>query len=177
MISPVRLRSQRRGILLAICVAILLGTGLPEYAWGQAPVGKIAPSFTRADLSGRKVSLSEYRGKIVLLNFWATWCGPCIGELPALDRWQEQFGSKGLQVIGISMDDSIAPVRAAISKYKIKYPVVMGDEHVGMAYGGVLGVPETFLIDRKGVVVRQYEGPLDIRRVEGDLRSLMASGS
>lgn len=138
-------------------------------------MGKVAPSFARTDLSGKKIALSEYRGEVVLLNFWATWCGPCISELPTLESWQAQFGSQGLQVIGISMDDSAAPVRAAYSKYRMNYPVVMGDEHLGEAYGGVLGVPVTFLINRKGIVVRRYEGPVNVKRIEADMRELLTA--
>lgn len=154
---------------------LMLCSAAGSRAVGQASVGDIAPSFARADLSGKMVSLSEFRGEIVLLNFWATWCGPCLAEIPTFDRLQRQFGSRGVKVVGISMDDTAAPVRKAYAKYRMDYPVVMGDEHLGERYGGVLGVPVTFLINRQGVVVRRYEGPVDPKRLESDLQKLMAT--
>ena len=78
---------------------------------------KTAPSFARIDLNGRTVDLSAYRGKVVLLNFWATWCGPCLTEIPNFVIWQQMYGGRGFQVIGISMDDDVQPVRKIYLKY------------------------------------------------------------
>jgi cytochrome c biogenesis protein CcmG/thiol:disulfide interchange protein DsbE len=126
---------------------------------GQRSSGRslsIAPDFTRLDLEHRKITLSEFRGKVVLLNFWATWCGPCLTEAPVFSTWQKQYGPEGLQVIGISMDDASPKVVSTVSKLKLVYPVLMGDETLGTDYGGILGLPVTFLIDRKGVIRARF---------------------
>jgi thiol-disulfide isomerase/thioredoxin len=136
-------------------------------------IGKAAPGFVREDLSGKKVSLSGYRGKVVLLNFWATWCAPCVIEIPAFARWQSRYGGQGLQVIGISMDDDAPPVRAMYRRLKVNYPVAMGDEKIGELYGGVLGLPVTYLIDREGRIVSRYQGEADLKWLEREVLKLL----
>lgn len=135
--------------------------------------GRAAPSFERVDLDGKRVELSAYRGKVVLLNFWATWCAPCLTEIPAFVSWQKQYSGQGLQVIGISMDDDAPPVRRMYRKYGMNYPVAMGDAKLGELYGGVLGLPVTYLIDRNGKVVRRYEGAADLKQMEKDVQQLL----
>ena len=125
------------------------------------------------DLNGNRIELSRDRGKVVLLNFWATWCAPCLTEIPVFVRWQRQYGGQGLQVIGVSMDDDAPPVRALYRKLKVNYPVVMGDAKVGELYGGVLGLPMMYLIDRHGTVVRQYRGVTDLKQLEGEVQRLL----
>jgi peroxiredoxin len=132
-----------------------------------------APEFARKDLRGQLVSEAQLRGKVVLLNFWATWCGPCQLEMPQFSRWQRQYGSQGLAVVGISMDDDEGPVRKLVQKLKIDYPVAMGDAALGKRYGDVLGLPETFLIDRNGVIRAQFQGEADLKKVEASLKSLL----
>jgi len=136
-------------------------------------IGKSAPEFMREDLNGKTVALSEYRGKVVLLNFWATWCASCVTEIPAFALWQKKYGGQGLQVLGVSMDDDAPPVRALYRKLKVNYPVVMGDEKVGELYGGVLGLPVTYLIDREGRIVRHYQGEVDLKRLKREMRGLL----
>ncbi len=143
-----------------------------------APASEVhcaAPNFSRMDLRHKKIELTSYRGKVVLLNFWATWCGPCLTEMPTFIEWQKQYGSEKFQVIGISMDDAAPEVIATVSKLKPNYPILMGDEHLGTAYGGVLGLPVTFLIDRAGNIHARYEGGADLRRIKEDVESLLKS--
>ena len=118
--------------------------------------------------------LSSYRGKVVLLNFWATWCEPCLTEMPTFVEWQKQYGSGNFQVIGISMDDAAPEVIATVSRLKLNYPVLMGDEYLGEAYGGVLGLPVTFLIDRDGKIRARYEGA-SLTRINSDIQKLLQS--
>lgn len=134
---------------------------------------KAAPSFSRTDLNGKRVALSAYRGKVVLLNFWATWCAPCLAEIPVFADWQKEYGGRGLQVIGVSMDDDAPPVRRLYQKYRLNYPVVMGDENLGELYGGVLGLPISYLIDSKGKIVKRYEGTVDLKQFEGEIQRLL----
>ncbi len=137
-------------------------------------VGKQAPQFTRTSLNGGKIDLATYRGKVVLLDFWATWCAPCQVEMPTFDRWQRYYGPQGLQVIGISMDDDPGLARSLSAKLRLNYPVAMGDEKLGELYGGVLGLPLTYLIDRNGKVRAQYQGETDLKTIEKQLKALLA---
>jgi cytochrome c biogenesis protein CcmG/thiol:disulfide interchange protein DsbE len=145
-----------------------------QTATHSAAVGHAAPNFSRPDLSHRKIVLSSYRGKVVLLNFWATWCEPCLTEMPTFVEWQKQYGSGNFQVIGISMDDATPEVIATVSRLKLNYPVLMGDEYLGAAYGGVLGLPVTFLIDREGKIQARYQGASPTR-INSDIQNLLQS--
>jgi len=136
-------------------------------------LGHPAPGFSRKDLDDRVVDLNAYRGKVILLNFWATWCGPCLTEIPQFAKWQQQYGPVGLQVIGVSMDDTEAPVRAANVRWKLDYPIVMGDERLGAAYGDVLGLPVTFLIDPEGRVRARYQGASQLPKMQKQIEALL----
>jgi peroxiredoxin len=137
-------------------------------------VNRRAPEFARKDLAGKSVDLKNFRGKVVLLNFWATWCAPCQLEMPAFAAWQRQYGPDGLQVIGISMDDDATPVVGLVAKFKLNYPVLMGDANLGRQYGGVLGLPLTYLIDRDGVLRARFQGETDLKTIERRLQTILA---
>ncbi|MBV9764708.1 MAG: TlpA family protein disulfide reductase [Acidobacteriaceae bacterium] len=112
---------------------------------------KLAPDFSLMDSNGALVKLSEYRGKVVLLNFWATWCGPCQLEIPWFEEFEQQYKSKGFEVIGVSMDDDGWPVvKPYIAEHKLNYRVLLGNDSVSQLYGGLEALPTTFLIDREG---------------------------
>lgn len=132
-----------------------------------------ASDFTRTSLDGKTIRLSNYHGKLVLLNFWATWCGPCLAEMPRFSSWQTKYASQGLQVLGVSMDDDAAPVQRTYRKYQITYPVIMGDEHLGELYGGVLGLPISFLISPQGKILARYQGETDLNQLEGHIKGLL----
>ena len=136
-------------------------------------VNKKAPEFVRKDLNGTSIDLKSLRGKVVLLDFWATWCAPCLIEMPEFATWQREYGPRGLQVIGISMDDEAAPVRSLVAKMKLNYPIAMGDARLGARYGGVLGLPLIYLIDRNGVVRAQFQGETDVKTIEERLRLML----
>lgn len=137
-----------------------------------APAPDLAPDFTRTSVNGTAVHLADYRGRVVLLNFWATWCGPCLKEIPTFVAWQESFGATKLQVIGVSMDDEAAPVRRFLKKTPLDYPVVMGDVALATEFGGVLGLPTSYLIDTEGRIVSRYVGETDLKAVEAKIREL-----
>jgi cytochrome c biogenesis protein CcmG/thiol:disulfide interchange protein DsbE len=140
----------------------------------QSLVNRKAPEFVRRDLGGQSIDLARLHGKVVLLNFWATWCAPCQIEMPMFARWQQKCGPQGLAVVGISMDDDAAPVRTVIQKLRIDYPIAMGDAALGQRYGGVLGLPFTFLIDRNGIVRAEFQGEADLTKIEASLRNLLS---
>jgi peroxiredoxin len=134
---------------------------------------KKAPQFALLDLHGQPVNLQAYRGKVVLLNFWATWCAPCQLEMPRFVAWQDEYAGRGLQVVGISLDDDAEPVRALAEKMKLNYPVAMGDEKLGALFGGILGLPVTYLIGRDGEIVAEYRGEKDLNAMEEQLKLLL----
>jgi cytochrome c biogenesis protein CcmG/thiol:disulfide interchange protein DsbE len=167
-------RTARSGFLLVLSPLLLLFASAAQTATHGTGIGHAAPNFSRPDLSHRKIVLSSYRGKIVLLNFWATWCEPCLLEMPTFVEWQKQYGSKDFQVIGISMDDATPEVIATVSRLKLNYPVLMGDEYLGDDYGGVLGLPVTFLIGRDGKIQARYQGD-PLTRINNDIQHLLQS--
>ncbi len=152
--------------MLAACIA--------AFAQTTPLVGKKAPQIARTDLDGARIDLASFRGKVVLLDFWATWCASCQVEMPAFVQWQRNYGPQGLQVIGISMDDDPALARRMKAKFRLNYPVAMGDEHLGELYGGVLGLPLTYLIDRHGIVRARFQGETDLKIIEKQLKALLA---
>jgi cytochrome c biogenesis protein CcmG/thiol:disulfide interchange protein DsbE len=133
-----------------------------------------APDFSLTTINGKQVKLSDYKGKVVLLDFWATWCVPCQAEIPRFAEFQKKHGQQGFQVIGISMDDSPAPVRSFYTKFDLNYPVALGTKKVAESYGGILGLPVTFLIDRDGYIVKQYEGEANLDEMQAELAKLLA---
>jgi cytochrome c biogenesis protein CcmG, thiol:disulfide interchange protein DsbE len=139
----------------------------------QVRIGNTAPSFAIKTTDGKTIALSDYQGKVVLLNFWATWCGPCQTEMPRFVRFQREYSARGFQVIGISMDDSDAPVRTFISKLKPNYPIAMGNAKLAESYGGILGLPITLLIDRTGRIEKRYEGAVNLDAMQRDIERLL----
>jgi peroxiredoxin len=140
------------------CAAFLLALGLMAPAWAApAPkpviAGSQAPLFSRLDLNGKPVSLAAYRGKLVVLDFWASWCAPCMEAIPQLIDLQKRHGG-AVQVIGVSMDDSASSARDVAKHYAFNYPLLMGDAKFGNLYGRILGLPVLFLIGRDGKVIK-----------------------
>ena len=134
-----------------------------------------APDFTLSQVSGQPLKLSDYRGKVVLLDFWATWCEPCRAEIPHFVELQDKYGNRGLQIIGVSMDDSPDPVPAFYKQFKMNYPVVMGNAKIGESYGGLLGLPITFLLDRDGRITAKHIGATDAAVFEKEIQRLLSS--
>jgi peroxiredoxin len=114
---------------------------------------KAAADFSLHDANGSVVKLSDYRGKVVLLNFWATWCGPCTLEIPWFIEFEQQYKTRGFAVVGVSMDeDGWAAIKPYMAEHKMNYRVLLGDDSVSQLYGGVDALPTTFIIDRAGRV-------------------------
>ncbi|MGH8634001.1 MAG: peroxiredoxin family protein [Burkholderiales bacterium] len=122
---------------------------------------QVAPDFTLPDPGGKKVSLKDFRGKVVFLNFWATWCGFCKDEMPTMDRLYREFKDKGFEIVAVNVKDKRPEALAFVKQLKLTYPIVMDPEgEVGLLYGA-FGMPTTYLIDRKGVVLARLWGPAD----------------
>src|SRR5438874_4624295 len=136
----------------------------------------MAPDFTLESLDGKNMRLSDLRGKAVLLNFWATWCGPCKIETPWLVQLQNQYGAQGLQVIGVAMDDSGKEDIAKFAKdMGVNYPVLLGKEAVGDAYGGVPALPESFFIGRNGKIVDRIIGLKGRGEIEDSIKKALST--
>jgi cytochrome c biogenesis protein CcmG/thiol:disulfide interchange protein DsbE len=132
----------------------------PETAACMANAKPANFDFTLKDVDGNDVSLTAYKGKVVLLNFWATWCGPCKAEIPGFVKLQEKYRDKGLVIVGYSVDDTAAKAKAYAAQYKMNYPILLGEgrEEVQDAYGPIWGIPASFIISRDGKVCRKHMG-------------------
>ena len=152
----------RRIAAFALVVLILSGC----YRGTQPPhVGKAAPDFSVQD-SDHKVSLSNFRGKIVVLNFWATWCPPCVEEMPSLVQMDRRLKDKGIEVLGISIDVDADAYHKFLKAYKVGFVTVRDPEQKSATLYGTHGWPETYIIDRNGIVLRKFIGPVDWARPE-----------
>ncbi len=162
---------------LALSAVILLSLAAGACSSPRAAVKaarKPAPPFSLKDSNGRTVQLSDYKGKVVLLNFWATWCGPCRMEIPSLIEFERKYKDRGFAVLGISMDeDGWDAVKPFVAEMEVNYRVVLGDEQVAQAYDGVDSLPTSFIIDRQGNIAAVHFGFVSQSTYEKDLRELL----
>lgn len=148
--------------------------GTPAAARNSEGERNKAPRFTLKDLSGNAVKLSDFEGKVVLLNFWATWCGPCRVEIPEFIRIREQYHTRGFEIIGISLDeDGPDDVAAFARRLKINYPVVMGTTETVEGYGPMNLIPTTLILDRQGRIHSRHLGMLTYDEVEKQIKPLL----
>ena len=139
----------------------------------QSLIGHPAPAFALQDFQHKTIRLSQFRGKVVLLNFWASWCAPCQAEMPTFAQWQNQYRGR-LQVIGVNMDDQIPKAEAAARKLKVNYPLVVGTAHMAEAFGGIYGLPVTFLIDTHGHIRDEYQGGNHLTQIHAEIERLLS---
>lgn len=167
---------------LAIGVAVILvafGMSLLERHFRSSQLHlpsaerRLAPDFSLPDLNGGQLTLSSYRGKVVVLDFWATWCDSCREETPQFVELQKQYGGRGLQIIGVSMDDGPEPVRDFYHRFQMNYPVVMGSAKIGELYGGILGLPIAYVISRDGRIYAKHVGPTGVPTFEKEISILL----
>ncbi|HUQ49487.1 MAG TPA: redoxin domain-containing protein [Terriglobales bacterium] len=140
-------------------------------------VGKQAPDFELSSLEGKPVKLSDFRGRPVLLNFWATWCGPCKIEMPWFVEFKKRYEAQGFEIVGVAMEDtSSEEIKKFTDKMGINYVMLRGKEAVGTAYGGVQGLPASFYIDRNGKIVAQHAGLIDKSKIEEHIKLAIGEG-
>jgi peroxiredoxin len=157
---------------LALVSLCLLSTSCTHKA-SPASIGKLAPDFSLTDSSGTSIRLSAYKGKVVLLDFWATWCGGCKMEIPWYVEFQNKYRDAGLSAIGVSMDaDGWKSVKPFLVEHKLNYPVVIGNEDLGEQFG-LINMPLTLLIDRNGNIAESHAGVVDKDNFEARIRSLL----
>ena len=167
------------GMALLATTYLLLGSSETRqapaptsYAIPPAEVSGVAPGFTLVDMNGRSVSLADFKGKVVILDFWATWCPPCKREIPDFIKLQSEYGSKGLQIVGIALDQP-NKVQAFVKDNGMNYPVLLGTDEVAANYGGVEAIPTTFIIDKNGKIVKNYEGFRSKETFESQIKKLL----
>jgi thiol-disulfide isomerase/thioredoxin len=171
----------RKIILIVVAVLIVFAiyemgrhrSGPARSAVGPVTAHSVAPDFSLQNLDGQPLNLAAFKGKVVLLDFWATWCVPCRSEIPHFVEFQQKYAPQGLQVVGISMDDGPKPVRQFYTEMKMNYPVAVGTEAMAQSYGGVLGLPITFLIDRDGRIYKKHIGEVDMSVFEQEIQTLL----
>ena len=180
--------SERR--LANVAQGQLIATANADAGLAPSPlVGKQAPAFTLEDLNGRQVSLASFKGKPLLINFWATWCGPCKIETPWLVELRQKYAPQGFEIVGISAeDDDVTPSdkagwahdRAAIAKFvqqeHMPYPVLMGGDSITKPYGGLDAMPTSFYVDRTGKVVAAQTGITSEDDMEKNIQKAIAAG-
>jgi len=175
-------------LALALLTLPFAVTSPRGHAHGVTPVGGVALTatcdsearpanfdFTLEDMHGDKVALESFKGKVVLLNFWATWCGPCKIEIPWFVEFTDQHKDDGLVVLGVSIDDTAEKIRAFAEDYDVNYPLLvgLGREDFQESYGPIWGIPMTFFIDRQGTLCRTHAGIADREEFEKDISDLL----
>lgn len=162
--------SSRRDIvaasLLVLLTAALLYRVAPYMQVHNVRVGDRAPEFNLTSDEGRGVRLADFRGKFVLLNFWATWCPPCVEELPSLNALHQRYDGKDLIVLGVSIDEDAQEYGQFLDRWDVRFPTVRDPERRASTMYGTVKYPETYLIDREGTVIRKYVGPQDWSRTD-----------
>jgi thiol-disulfide isomerase/thioredoxin len=131
--------------------------------------------FTMKDVEGRNVTLAQFKGKVIVLDFWATWCGPCKVEIPHFVEFQDKYGQDGLQIVGISVDDTVDKLQPYVASMKMNYPVLQGLGHddVQDAYGPIVGIPVSVLISRDGKVCATHTGLTGKDVFEREIKALL----
>jgi peroxiredoxin len=133
-----------------------------------------APDWQLSDVDGKTVKLSDFKGKVVILDFWATWCPPCRAEIPGFIAIQKKYADKGFTMVGVSLDEQGASVvKPFMRQLGMNYPVVIGNQRIVSDYGGITAIPTTFVIDRQGNVVAAYQGFTDQSTFESVIQPLL----
>lgn len=135
--------------------------------WGNAP------DFELSDIYGNSFKLSNLKGKVIILDFFATWCPPCVAEIPGFNSLVDEYKSKGLEIVGVSLDDKVSTVKDFAENKNMKYHLIMGNEKIVKDYGGITGIPTTFIIDKNGNIVNKHIGYVEKEDFEKEIKGLL----
>ena len=161
-------------LFTAAVVAWVASGVLDREAAAESAQGKEAPAWELKDVDGKTVKSSDFKGKVVLLDFWATWCGPCRAEIPSFIALQDKYRKDGLVVVGVSLDEEgPSVVKPFMKRNKINYPIVMADTRIADLFGGVEGIPTTFVIDRDGKIAAKHVGLTSKSAFEKEIKPLL----
>ena len=168
------LRYMKKTFTLSITILALLSLGRVWAGEAAGSEGSMAPAWRLPDLDGKTVSFDDFKGKVVVLDFWATWCPPCRAEIPGLIDLQKTYQKQGLMVVGISLDQGDAEaIKSFVKKFGMNYPVLVGDDKVQQTFGGIDAIPVTLVIDRQGRIVKRHLGLTEKDEFEGDIKPLL----
>jgi len=160
-----------RKMLVSALVFMLLLQAVPACSQGGQDK---APSFSLKTHEGKTIDLAKLKGKVVVLNFWATWCGPCRQEIPGFVDAYKRLHGKGVEIIGISLDEGgWDVVQPYVTKANIPYPVVIGDQTLTDAYGGISAIPTTFIVSKDGKIAAKHVGYLSKEELENQIKSVL----
>jgi thiol-disulfide isomerase/thioredoxin len=155
-------------------LALLIAAATASVGFADPVASKPAPAWTLKDLDGKSVSFEQFKGKVVVIDFWATWCGPCRVEIPGYIELQKKYGKDGLVIIGISIDEKgPAVVKQFSEKMGINYQMLMADDKIVAAFGGIEAIPTTFIIDRAGKIQDRKEGAMPTAEYEKRLLTFL----
>ena len=161
-----------KSMTLFLALASLVANG--TFGQGQSVTQMKAPNFSLKNSDGKTVELAKLKGKVVVVNFWATWCGPCRAEIPGFIEVYEKYKSKGLEIVGISLDaEGWEKVKPYISKTKITYPIVVDGFKAADEYGKISVIPTTFFVDKKGNIARKHIGLMDKASFEKIIKEML----
>jgi peroxiredoxin len=169
-------------VALVVSLMLVMGYKMTRKAastpTGSASTNQMAPDFALQSIDGKTIHLSDYHGKAVLLNFWATWCEPCKVEMPWFADLQKQYAAEGLQIVGVSVDEdsSVDEVTKFAKDLGVNYPILMGKESVVDSYGGMQFLPATLYINRDGKIVEKVFGLKGRGEIEDNIKKALAPG-
>ena len=173
MVNPIMLY-RKNNILTRVFLFTAILLLIANLVAAAATQGTMPEFSLKSVTDGHEMTSADFKGKALLVTFFATWCPPCRQEIPSLKKLQEKYTGKGFSVIGLSMDENGPGVVAKlVAKENINYPVLMTDSKIKKSFGGIVGIPTSFLIDREGKIIKRYPGYVPFSMLEKDVKSIL----